>query len=188
MDLETKETNLVRQEENKIVNEVKEIKITSAPTFEKAKIILKKISDTKKALKSVKEKMMGPSKEKLVNIKTFFEPMEISLNNVDEGLREKMMVYNDKIKKEAEDKKAQIAEKVESGDVNSDKASQQIEKAEQKVEAMPTRKIREIEIVDEAKIPKQYWELNMVLIRKNALDGVEIPGVKVVEREIIVSK
>ena len=147
-----------------------------------------RISDTKKVLKSVKEDMMEPSKKKLVEIRTFFEPMEISLDNMNDGLREKMLVYNDKIKKEVEGKKAQIAEKVENGDIDFDQGSQKIAKVEEKVEAMPTRKMREIEIVDEAKIPKQYWKLDMVLLRKDALAGVEISGIKVVEREIIVSK
>ena len=41
-------------------------------------------------------------------------------------------------------------------------------------------------ITDEAKIPRKYLSLNMVLIRKEALAGVEIPGVKVVEiRDVV---
>jgi len=69
-----------------------------------------------------------------------------------------------------------------------EKASQKIEKVSQKVEAVPIRKIREVKIINEEKVPKKYWEINMVLLRKDSLSGIDVPGTKVVEREIIVSK
>ena len=186
--LETKEIVLARQQANKLTQKVEETKITSAATLESAKLTLSEITGSQKIMKGLRESMTKPINEGLKRIRALFAPVEDNLKLANEELKGKMMVYNEKIRKEVEEKKAQIAEKVENGDVSFDKASQQIEKADQKVEAIPTRKMKVIEIVDEAKIPKQYWELDMVSIRRDALAGVEIPGIKVVEREIIVSK
>jgi len=185
---ETKEITLAKQQANELIQEAGEIKITSAPSLEEAKLLLSKITGGQKGMKGLRESMTKPINEGLKRIRALFAPVEGNLKIANEGLKGKMMVYNEKIRKEVEEKKAEIAEKVENGDVNFDKASKQIERADQKVEAIPTRKIREVQVIDEAKIPKKYWALDMVLLRKDAMAGVEIPGVKVEIKEVIVSK
>lgn len=186
--LETKEIALVKQQANKVIKEVEELKITSAPTLEKAKVMLSSITDNQKILKGIREEMTKPINEGLSKIRAFFSPVEDNLGIANKELKWKMSVYNEKIKIEVEQKKKQIAEKVENGDTSFKKASKQMERAEKKVEAMPTRKHRDIEIIDESKIPDKYWELNIVTLRRDALSGIEISGIKVVEREIIVSR
>ena len=187
-DLEIKAITLVKQEANRAIERVRDIKIVGNHSFELAESLLNKISYGQKALKELRESITKPAEESLRNLRALFIPIENNLKEANAELKGKMKGYNDRVKIEADIKKALITEKVESGEISFEKASKQIEKVEQKVEAMPTRKMKVIEIVDEAKIPKQYWELDMVSIRRDALAGVEIPGIKVVEREIIVSK
>ena len=187
-DLEIKAITLVKQEANRAIERVRDIKIVGNHSFELAESLLNKISYGQKALKELRESITKPAEESLRNLRALFIPIENNLKEANAELKGKMKGYNDRVKIEADIKKALITEKVESGEISFEKASKQIEKVEQKVEAMPTRKMRVIEIVDEAKIPKQYWELDMVSIRRDALAGVEISGIKVVEREIIVSK
>ena len=186
--LETKEITLVKQRASKEIREVGGIRISSTPTLEVAKELLSKITNTQKGWKGIKESMTKPANESLRNIRAFFAPIEDNLATANKELKGKMEVYNEKVKAEAEVKKAEIAEKAESGELGFEKASKKMEKVEEKVEAMPTRRHREVEIVDETKIPQQYWELNMVALRKDALSGIEISGIKVVERDIIVSR
>ena len=187
-DLEIKAITLVKQEANRAIERVRDIKIVGNHSFELAESLLNKISYGQKALKELRESITKPAEESLRNLRALFIPIENNLKEANAELKGKMKGYNDRVKIEADIKKALITEKVESGEISFEKASKQIEKVEQKVEAMPTRKMKVIEIVDEAKIPKQYWELDMVSIRRDALAGVEISGIKVVEREIIVSK
>ena len=188
MNLETKEIALVKQKVNEAIKGVDNIKITSGPTFEVAKNILCKITDTQKIVKELRESMTKPINDGLKKIREFFAPVEDNLKLANEELKSKMMVYNNKVKKEAEEDKENIVAKVENGDIDFEKGSQKIAKVDEKIESMPTRKMRVIEIIDEAKIPKQYWVLDMITIRRDALAGVQIDGVKVVEKEIIVSK
>jgi len=51
-----------------------------------------------------------------------------------------------------------------------------------------TRTNRVIKIIDKAKIPQKYFIIDMVALRRDALSGFEIPGVKVVVEKIIVGK
>jgi len=187
-DLEIKAITLVKQEANRAIERVRDIKIVGNHSFELAESLLNKISYGQKALKELRESITKPAEESLRNLRALFIPIENNLKEANAELKGKMKGYNDRVKIEADIKKALITEKVESGEISFEKASKQIEKVEQKVEAMPTRKMRVIEIVDEAKIPLKYWELNMVLLRKDALAGIKIEGVEVIEREIIVSK
>ena len=50
---------------------------------------------------------------------------------------------------------------------------------------MQFRKIQRVEIIDESLIPRKYLEVNMTAIRRDALSGVNIPGVKVVDDTIV---
>jgi len=185
---ETKEITLAKQQSNKLFQKVEEIKITSKISLGAAKETLSEITTSQKTIKGIREGMTKPINESLKKIRALFAPVEDNLKEANQQLKLKMSIYNEKIKKEVEEKKAEIAERVESGDIDFGKASKQIERADQKVEAIPTRKIREVQVIDEAKIPKKYWALDMVLLRKDAMAGVEIPGVKVEIKEVIVSK
>jgi hypothetical protein len=188
MNLETKEVALVKQKANKTIREVEDIKITSSKGLIEGQELLSKITNTQKTLKSVKEGMTRPIMEGLKKIRELFSPIEDNLDIANKSLKVKILDYNEKVKKEEAQKTEQITEKLKSGELTFEKASQKIEKVSQKVEAVPIRKIREVKIINEEKVPKKYWEINMVLLRKDSLSGIDVPGTKVVEREIIVSK
>jgi len=51
--------------------------------------------------------------------------------------------------------------------------------------AIQFRTIKDVVIEDETKLPREFLVPNMVKIRKVALEGVEIPGVKVVEKQTV---
>lgn len=187
-EFETKEITLVKQKAGEIISEIDGIKITTAPQLEYAVNLLSRITDIQKMVKEKKESITKPLNEGLRNIRDFFAPVENRLESSGKDLREKMLDYKEKVEVKVQQQKEQIAQKVESGEVGFDKGSKQMEKVDNKIRAIPTRKIREIQIMDEGKIPEKYWELNMITLRRDALAGIEIPGVKVVEREIIVSK
>jgi len=44
---------------------------------------------------------------------------------------------------------------------------------------------RDIEITDADKIPKEYWIVDEVMVRKDALAGKQIPGVKRIVKKIV---
>ena len=109
----------------------------------------------------------------------------------EKSVKDKIIAYQDKAEKEASKKTEKIVEKVEEGKMSFDKAADKIEAItpEKTIEAgsgsVQFRKIKEVKIVNEDKIPREYLMPDMAKIKKVALAGVSISGVEVVERRVV---
>lgn len=114
-------------------------------------------------------------------------PLRDKLDAMEASLKSSILSYKRMVDKKVEEQKEKIAEKVESGKVTFDKGSERMEKVEQKKEAFKTRKIKEVIIEKPEIVPKKYWAINQVMVRTEALAGIDIPGVKVIEKEITIT-
>ena len=172
----------------------KEIIIKNQNDFEKASELFLKVKQAGKYIASEKEKMTRGLLDTLANIRSFFKPYEIMQSNAEKEIGSKILAYQLEAEKKSQIKIDAVVEKVEKGKMTFEKANEKIETLEvaKTVEvntgAVQFKTIRDYEIIDEKLIPKKYWVLDLVKLRKDALDGVEIPGVKVVEKKIINSK
>jgi len=172
----------------------KEIIIKNQNDFEKASELFLKVKQAGKYIASEKEKMTRGLLDTLANIRSFFKPYEIMQSNAEKEVGSKILAYQLEEEKKSQIKIDAVVEKVEKGKMTFEQANEKIETLEvaKKVEvntgAVQFKTIRDYEIIDEKLIPKKYWVLDLVKLRKDALDGVEIPGVKVVEKKIINSK
>ena len=172
----------------------KEIIIKNQNDFEKASELFLKVKQAGKYIASEKEKMTRGLLDTLANIRSFFKPYEIMQSNAEKEVGSKILAYQLEEEKKSQIKIDAVVEKVEKGKMTFEKANEKIETLEvaKTVEvntgAVQFKTIRDYEIIDEKLIPKKYWVLDLVKLRKDALDGVEIPGVKVVEKKIINSK
>ena len=172
----------------------KEIIIKNQNDFEKASELFLKVKQAGKYIASEKEKMTRGLLDTLANIRSFFKPYEIMQSNAEKEIGSKILAYQLEAEKKSQIKIDAVVEKVEKGKMTFEQANEKIETLEvaKKVEvntgAVQFKTIRDYEIIDEKLIPKKYWVLDLVKLRKDALDGVEIPGVKVVEKKIINSK
>ena len=172
----------------------KEIIIKNQNDFEKASELFLKVKQAGKYIASEKEKMTRGLLDALANIRSFFKPYEIMQSNAEKEIGSKILAYQLEAEKKSQIKIDAVVEKVEKGQITFEQANEKIETLEvaKTVEvntgAVQFKTIRDYEIIDEKLIPKKYWVLDLVKLRKDALDGVEIPGVKVVEKKIINSK
>lgn len=172
----------------------KEIIIKNQNDFEKASELFLKVKQAGKYIASEKEKMTRGLLDSLANIRSFFKPYEIMQSNAEKEVGSKILAYQLEEEKKSQIKIDAVVEKVEKGKMTFEQANEKIETLEvaKTVEvntgAVQFKTIRDYEIIDEKLIPKKYWVLDLVKLRKDALDGVEIPGVKVVEKKIINSK
>ena len=172
----------------------KEIIIKNQNDFEKASELFLKVKQAGKYIASEKEKMTRGLLDTLANIRSFFKPYEIMQSNAEKEVGSKILAYQLEEEKKSQIKIDAVVEKVEKGKMTFEQANEKIETLEvaKTVEvntgAVQFKTIRDYEIIDEKLIPKKYWVLDLVKLRKDALDGVEIPGVKVVEKKIINSK
>ena len=161
-------------------------KITSQEKLKEANDGLSELKKYKKFIIEKKEKITIPASLTLKNAREFFKPIENKIEEIEQSVKTEIIAYKKIVDEAIEKQREKIEAKVDSGETTFEKGSQQMEKTEAKVEQFKTRKIKEVEIVDERLIHEKYWMLNLVLLRKDALAGINIPGVKVVGKEIAI--
>jgi len=157
----------------------------------KASEMLLKIRSVGKQIKEAKEKITKPLNEALRNARNFFAPLEDKYIRAEQIVNAKLVEYKMAQDLKALKETAKIEAKVEAGKMNFEKAAEKIEAVtpkktvETKTGQVQYRTIKEVILEDESKLPREYLVPDMVKIRKVALAGVEIAGVKVVDKQII---
>jgi len=153
--------------------------------------LLGKIKTVGKAITAKKESMTKPLNEALRNIRDFFRPVEAQWANAEQIVKGKMIDYQNAELAKAAKKTEVIEQKVESGKMSFEKAAEKIEAVTPQKNvttaagAAQFRTVKEVVIDNETLIPREYLILDMVKIRKVALAGVTIPGVRVIEKQAV---
>lgn len=172
----------------------KELVIKTKEDMVNASELFVKIKQAEKYVKDEKEKLTRGLLDSLSNIRIFFKPYETSIQNAKELLEVKMIGFQLKEEAKAQEKINKVISKVEEGNLTFEKANEKIEEleVEKRIDVsegeVQFKTIKDYEITDEKLIPKEYWVLDLVKLRKDALSGVEIAGVKVVEKKILNTK
>lgn len=179
-----KSISLIEQKANALTIKT-EIEIKSASD------ILFQISEVQKRVKAEKEKITKPAKEIIAWAKATFGPIEDQCDEAEAIIKGKMVKFDEIKQKIAQKKLQDIADKVASGKMDLEKASEKIENIapaksyEGDVGSVQFRPHKVIVITDETKIPRKYLSPNLVLIRADATRGVSIPGVEVKIEKIV---
>lgn len=193
-EINDKELTVVKSQVSKLENQAAQVSITTPEENESAMNLKAKLKEIGKDLTARKEEITKPLNTALKSARELFAPMEIQLSNADKIIGAKLISYKQKVDAEARAKEAAIAKKVEEGKMKLETAEKKLEKIEEtKVEkttrtdhgTVQFRKIKKVRVVEPGKVPGIYWQLNEVLIRKDALLGVQIPGVEVYEEETV---
>jgi len=172
----------------------KELIIKTKEDMANASELFVKIKQAEKYVKDEKEKLTRGLLDSLSNIRAFFKPYETSIQSAKELLQSKMISFQNKEEEKAQEKIDKVVEKVEEGKLTFEKANEKIEELEVgkridvKEGEVQFKTVKDYEITDEKLIPKEYWVLDLVKLRKDALSGVEITGVKIVEKKILNTK
>ena len=177
---------------SKLENKANEITITTAEENATATELKAKLNETKKQIKDRKEEITKPLNAALSSARALFAPIEDSFEKAESILARKLIAYKQKVEAETRAAEDKLAARVEKG-------TMKLETAERKIDALPTvqktvqtdhgrvqfRKIKKVRITNPDLVPDQYWVLNEVLIRKDALAGTPIADVEVYEEEIV---
>jgi len=181
----------LKMQVSKAVNAATALEIKTADQMTSATDILGKIKTVGKIIKDKKESITKPLNEALRNARAFFAPIEGQWNEAERIVKSKMLAYQQAEQIKAAKQTEKIEKKVEEGKMSFDKAAEKIEQAtpektvEAKSGAVQFRTIKEVVIEDETKIPREYLVPDMVKIKKGALAGVSITGVKVVDKQVV---
>ena len=163
----------------------------------------KKIKELGKQIKEEKEKATKPLNEVLKTVRNWFAPIEENYDKAETIITSKMQNYqrivdNKRIKaeKEAQDKIDEANKKLEEGKISEKEAEKIVTKAETKLEKAPevikksesfhTRKVAKMRIVDANKVPKLYWIIDEIKLRKAVLAGEVVPGAEYYEEEVMI--
>ena len=154
-------------------------------------LMLGKIKTVGKMITAQKESITKPLNLALKNVRLMFAPIDMGYGKAEEIVKEKMIAYQEAEEEKAAAKTKVIEEKVEAGTITPEKAFAKVEAITPKKNvttatgAAQFRMVKEVEVEDETKVPREYMLLDMVKIRKVALAGVAIPGVRVFEKKVV---
>jgi len=186
-----KEIVLIKSQTTKAMQAAQELSIKTDADMPGASELFLKIKAVGNLIKQRKDTITRPLYKMYKDAMDYFKPLEQEYSNAERVVSQKISEYREKQMAKAAKETAKIEEKVEMGKIDFQKAAEKIEKiAPQKsVEtgagAVQFRTIKEVVVEDETKIPREYFVLDMVKVRKVALAGVEIPGVKIVDKQVV---
>ncbi len=193
--IDTKELVPIKAQISKIENQAQSITIQTVDDQKSAIDLVSKLKDIGSDIKAKKESVTKPLNEALKNIREIFSPLETQFANAEAIIKTKLLDYKRRKDAEVRVEEAKIAKKVESGYMRLDTAEkklEQVERVENKTRGnigeVQVHKVPKVRIVDENLVPRQYLELNMVAIRRDALGGKTIPGVEVYYEEVIAAR
>lgn len=189
--------NLVKQIEpikdsiNQAVSEATLLVIKTNDDMPIATDLLGRIKSIGKKITETKETITKPLNEALKNARSFFSPVESEYEKAERIVKTKMLDFQRAETIRAAKKAESFVKKVEEGKMTFEKASEKMNAVapkkvvESEHSTVQFRTVKEVVVVDEKLVPRDYLVLDMVKIRKVALAGVEIPGVKVEEKQTI---
>lgn len=190
--IEPKELVVLKSQVSKLDNQANELKITTPEENGLAIELKAKLKDTGKQIKERKEAITKPLNEALKSARELFAPLEAKFEETENIVGKKLLEYKKKVDEEARIKEAKIAASFEKGNIKAETAERKIEEIQRVEKTVQTdhgkvqfRKIQKVRVVDEKLIPDSYWEINQVLLRKDVLAGIVVPGAEKYEEEIV---
>lgn len=187
--VEAKDITLLETRSKKLVADTRSFKtIKSKDDLQLANEQLKKVGEAKKWIAEKKASVIKPLNEALKGVRDLFRPIEERVSEAETGLKTEVMAYKKKVDEVIAKKQKDIEEKVKKGEVGFEKASEIIERTQEKKDAFNIRKVKEVVIDDEKLLPREYLIPNMPKIKADALAGKAIKGVSIVVKEIPVIK
>lgn len=194
--IDDKELQVVKANATKAANAAEALVVDSAEAMAKATELLSKINLAGDMIKQRKEAITKPLNAALKSARELFAPMEAAQQEAKATVSRKMIAYQTQIEAARRAEEAKIAARVEKGTMKLETGAKKMEAlapVENKVEAksgtVTFKEVRVPKVVDEAKVPREYLVLDMVKIRRDALAGVEIPGVVIeIEKQLANSR
>lgn len=177
-----------------IASKANSLEINSDKDLAKAGDLLVEVNEYIKIITLAKKSITDPASKTLSAARQFFKPFEEKYETVKKTIVSKMSEYNIKRIESIEKENAKIVAGVEKGKISFEEAEEKIKEADKTIETksgfgkVTFRTETEVIVEDLTKVPKEYWVLDMVKIRKVALAGVNIPGVKIIKKQIPIGK
>ena len=190
--IETKELAPLKCQISRLEKQAQEVQITTQDENELVMNLKAKLKEIGKEITNRKEAITKPLNEALKSARELFKPIEEQFENAENIVGKKLIAWKQKIEAEAHEAEAKIAARVEKGTLKMETAERKLDEIKTPKKTVDTdhgrvqfRKIPKMRVVDETLIPDKYWEINQVLLRKDVLAGIVVPGAEKYEEEIV---
>lgn len=185
---EEKELKLIEKDTDGLFSIISSFKISKKDDLEKAKEYLSVvIKNAEKSIKKYESIYIKPIKDHLKLLNDPILDAKSKLKQCENHIKTEILEYTNKQKLKIEEKKEEIAKKVESGEIDFKKGATQIAKQDDKIDfGVKTREITVLEIFDRNLIPDEYWVVNESLVRDDLASGKVIEGARLIKKEIII--
>jgi hypothetical protein len=186
-----KEVVLIKSQTSQAMQAAQKLEIKADADMQGASELFLKIKAVGNLIKKRKDTITRPLYKMYKDAMDYFKPLEQEYINAERIVSQKISDYRKKQEEKATKETIKIEEKVEMGKIDFQKATEKIEKItpQKSVESgsgtVQFRTIKEVIVEDETKIPREYFVLDMIKVRKVALAGVDISGVKIVDKQVV---
>jgi predicted metal-binding transcription factor (methanogenesis marker protein 9) len=187
IELNTQEAIKIAEEKAMTLADNSRIKVNSQPTLDQAKISLTQVKEIKKIVQEKKDSVVKPLNEALKNTRALFKPIEDKVDIIETYLKSEVLRYNNKLLQEQRKREEEAQVKIEAG-ATFEEATKSVERIEKKIDAIPTRKIKRLKIIDASKIERQFLVPDEQAIKEALIAGIKVSGCELVEEEIIVNR
>jgi len=156
---------------------------------EEAGLVVEKIKIVKtigKFFRGELEKYTKPAREIMRTAQDRFLPLEKECLEAEEKLKAKVNAFLEAKEAKRLQAEAEVARKIETGEMKEGTALKKLEKIGEEVKTisgdgakLSRRAVKVAVIVSPELVPKEYWMIDEIKVKKVALAGVDIPGVEV---------
>lgn len=166
--------------------------VDSDESSAKADVAVRKIKDQREVGDNTRKFFTDPLNEQVKKINSMFMPVVKAFDEATRIITGKMGAYQSQVQKIADDKKAQVEADLASGKIkNVETAVKKIEKIPEPPKTVRTeqrtttfRDVPKVVIVDESKIPDEYWvvdlkKVEVVALANHKANIAQIAGVEI---------
>lgn len=163
------------------------VSIKNDMDLDRAVLAHQKAKSAAKLVKARKEFLTKPLNAALKSWREVFKGVEDHIEEEESRLEGLILAYRKKKDEAANKKEEALAEKVSTGEISAEKAVEKMENIQRaEISGSHVRKVPTLEIFDLALIPREYLVPDTVKIKEAIKSGLEVPGAKMVDREILV--
>lgn len=182
----SKAVELVKEKADSI-SEALDLKVVSTPTFEKAGVFMGEIREAKKLLSEKKKSILDPLKTAKENTEKLFEPAEEKIGLIEMYLKDQMFKYNLKLVAEANERAKEAEKKIQKGETITE-ATEKLVNTQEKIQAIPTRKVWRVKVIDFRKVPDEFKILDESKALEAGKNGLKVEGLEFYTDEVIVNR
>jgi len=191
-----KELSLAKQQIIKAEAAVNDLVVKDDLMLARATDLLSKVKAVGRIIKKEREDYTRPAKEIIAKAKSIYDPMEERVKWAESQIKSKMIAYQTAKEEKIRADQEKLAARVEKGTMKMETAVAKVGALEETKQnsvfgdnggRIQFREIRKVIIENPDLVPDEYWIIDEVRVRRDALAGKEIAGVKVITEKSVAS-